>query len=86
MNPAARLRRGGNGRGRHQSQSLQKDHGALGRATPDELAPLPLAVLDVDVPAGILQAAIAEGAIDKDSLVQDEVLTLKNLALESIHT
>jgi hypothetical protein len=40
----------------------------------------------VDVPAGILQAAIAEGAIDKDSLVQDEVLTLKNLALESIHT
>jgi hypothetical protein len=28
----------------------------------------------------------AEGAIDKDALIQDEVLTLKNLALESIHT
>ena len=86
MNAAARLGRGGNGRGSHQSQSLEEDDGALGRTTPNELAPLPLAVLDVDVPAGILQAAIAEGAIDKDALVQDEVLALKNLSLESIHT
>ncbi len=86
MNAAARLSRGGNGRGSHQSQSLEENHSALGRATPNELAPLPLTVLDVDVPAGILQAAIAEGAIDKDALVHDEVLTLKNLSLESIHT
>lgn len=85
LNAAARVGRGGNGRGSHQSQGLQEDHRALSRTAPHELAALALTVLNVNVPAGILQAAIAERAIDKDSLVQDEVLILKNLTLESIH-
>jgi len=42
----------------------------LRRGTPNELATLPLAVLYVNVTAGILQAAILEGAVDEDPLVK----------------
>jgi hypothetical protein len=64
---------------------LEEDDCALSRTAPNQLAPFSLTVLDVNVPAGILQTAIAERAIDKYSLVQDEVLIFKNFTLESIH-
>jgi len=35
------------------------------------LATLALAVLDVDIASGILQAAILEGAIDEDPVVEN---------------
>jgi hypothetical protein len=50
----------------HQAQALKQHDRTLRRCTPDELATLALAVLYVDVAAGVLQAAILEGAVDED--------------------
>lgn len=85
LNAAGGTARGWNGRGRHQPQRLQENDGVLRRAAPHELTSFTLTVLDVDVAAGILQTAVAERAIDKDSLVEDKVLALKYLIVESIH-
>jgi hypothetical protein len=48
---------------------LQKQDGALRRASPDQLATFTLAILNVNVPARILQAAILELAIHVDAIV-----------------
>jgi hypothetical protein len=70
---------------RHQSQTLQQKDGTLRGATPDELATVALAVLDVDVTAAVLQTAILEDAINKDAFVQNHVLVLEGLTVVSIH-
>jgi hypothetical protein len=64
---------------------LQKQDGALRGAAPDKLATLALTILNVNVPARILQAAILELAIHVDAIVQNHVLILKDLALMSVH-
>ena len=69
----------------HQAQTLQQHHRPLRRCTPDELATFALAVLYVDVAAGILQAAILERAIDKDPVVKDQVLVFEDFVFVSSH-
>jgi hypothetical protein len=64
---------------------LQQHHRPLRRGTPDELATLALAVLDVDVAAGILQTAILEGTVDEDPVVQHQVLVFEELIFVSRH-
>jgi hypothetical protein len=54
-------------------------------APPDELATFTLAILDVNVSARILQAAILELAVDVDAIVQNHMLVLENLVFISIH-
>jgi hypothetical protein len=85
INPAGRLvarwRRGWN----HQAKALQKQDGSLRSTSPDELATFALAILNVNVPTRILQAAILELAIHVDALVQNHVLILEDLVLMSVH-
>jgi hypothetical protein len=50
------------------------------------LAAFALAILNVNVPSRILQAAILELAIYIDALVQNHVLILEDLALVSVHS
>jgi hypothetical protein len=69
----------------HQSQALQEEHRALRRATPHKLAAFSLAVLHVDITAGILQAAVPESAVDEHTIVEDQVLVFENLVLISSH-
>ncbi len=69
----------------HQAQALQQHDRPLRRRTPDELATLALAVLYVDVAAGILQAAILEGAVDEDPLVKNQVLVFEDRVFVSSH-
>jgi len=69
----------------HQAQALKQHYRTLRRATPDELATLTLAVLYVDVAAGVLQAAILEGTVDEDPLVKNQVLVLEELIFVSSH-
>jgi hypothetical protein len=64
---------------------LQKQNGALRRASPDELATFALAILHVNVSAGILQAAILELAIHVNAIVQYHVLIFEDFVLMSIH-
>jgi hypothetical protein len=70
---------------RHQPQRLEQENGPLGGSSPDQLAAVPLAVLDVDVSARIFQAAILERAVDEDSVVQHHVPFLEGLVLVSVH-
>jgi hypothetical protein len=69
----------------HQAQTLQQHYRSLRRCTPDELATLTLAVLYVDVAAGILQAAILERAVDEDPVVKDQVLVFEGFVFVSSH-
>ena len=69
----------------HQAQTLQQHYRSLRRGTPDELATLPLAVLHVDVPARVLQAAVLEGAVDEDPLVKNQVLVFEELVFVPSH-
>jgi hypothetical protein len=69
----------------HQAETLQKQDGALCGAPPDELATFSLAVLNVNVPARILQAAILELAINIDAIVQNHVLIFEDLVLIAVH-
>jgi hypothetical protein len=64
---------------------LQKQNGSLRRAPPDKLTPFALAVLHVDIRAGIFQAAILKLAIHVDAVVQHDVLIFKGLIFKSIH-
>jgi hypothetical protein len=50
------------------------------------LASFALAILNVDVAAGILKAAILEHTVDEHSLVKHEVLVLKRLVFVTIHS
>ena len=54
-------------------------------APPDELATVALAVLDVNVAATVLKAAVLEDAVDKDPLVQNDVLVLERLGIVTCH-
>ena len=54
-------------------------------ASPNELATLSLAILNVNVSARILQAAILELTIYVDAIVQNHVLILEDLVLMSVH-
>jgi len=49
------------------------------------LATFTLAILNVDVAPGILQAAILELAIYVDAVVQNHMLILEDFALVSVH-
>jgi len=69
----------------HQSQTLQEEHRALRRATPHKLAAFALAVLHIDITAGILQAAISKSAVDEHAIVEDQVLVFEDLVLISSH-
>lgn len=69
----------------HQAETLKKQDGALRGPSPNELATFSLAILDVNVPARILQAAILKLAIHIDAFVQNYVLILKDLVLISVH-
>lgn len=85
MNPAGRfitLRRWGRD---HQAEALQKQDGALRGASPDELATFTLAILNINITARILQAAILELAIYVDAVIQNYMLILENLVLMSVH-
>src|SRR5208282_3791707 len=77
----ARRRRGRN----HQAETLQKQDRALRRATPNELATLTLAILNVNVAARILQAAILKLAIHVDAIIQNHMLVFEDLVLMSVH-
>jgi hypothetical protein len=57
----------------------------LCRSTPDELATLALAVLHVDIAAGVLQAAILKGAVDEDPIVKNQVLIFEERIFVSSH-
>jgi hypothetical protein len=76
----------GRGRGSHQAKALQQENSPLGGASPYKLAPFSLAVLDINVASRILQAAIFERTIDKNSVIKDEMLIFKRLFSESIHS
>ncbi len=69
----------------HQAETLQKKDRALSGASPNELATFTLAILNVNVPARILQAAILELAIHVDAIVQNHMLILEDLVLMSVH-
>jgi hypothetical protein len=64
---------------------LQQQDSALGGAPPYKLATFTLAVLHVDVAAGVLQAAILERAIYEYTLIQNQVLIFENVVFMSIH-
>ena len=78
---AARRQRGWH----HQAEALQKHDRALGGSAPDELATFSLAILHINIPARILQAAILELAIHVDAIVQNYMLIFEHLILISIH-
>ena len=69
----------------HQAQTLKQHYRPLRRCTPDELATFALAILNVDVSAGILQAAILESAVDEDPVVKHQVLVFEDLVFVSCH-
>ena len=69
----------------HQTQALKQHYRTLRRSAPDELATLALAVLYVDVAAGVLQAAILEGAVDEDPVVKNQVLVFEERVFVSSH-
>jgi hypothetical protein len=64
---------------------LEQKHGALRRPAPHKLAAFTLAVLHVDIAAGILQAAISKRAVNKDTIVEHEMLVFEDLVLVSNH-
>ena len=81
-------RRIGGGRRRrryHQAQALQQHDGPLRRCPPDELAAFSLAILHVDVAAGVFQTAILESAVDENPVIQNQVLVLEYLVFVSSH-
>jgi hypothetical protein len=57
----------------------------LRRASPDKLAAFALAVLHVNIAAGILQTAVLELAVHVNTVIQNHVLVLKCLILKAIH-
>jgi len=69
----------------HQAQPLKQHYRPLRRCTPDELATFALAILYVDVSAGILQAAILESAVDEDPVVKNQVLVFEDRVFVSSH-
>lgn len=85
LHAAGRPAAWGRWRWNHQPQSLEQQDGALGRTSPDKLAAFTLAILDVDVSARILEAAILEFAIHKNAFIKNYVLAFKNLVLKPVH-
>ena len=85
LHSSGRIRAGRRRRRCHQAQTLQQHYGPLRRCPPDELATFSLTVLHVDVAAGVFEAAILEGAVDENPIIQDQVLVLENLVFVSSH-
>ena len=85
VDPAGRFVARGRWGRNHQAETLQKQDGALGGASPNELATLTLAILNVNVPPRILQAAILKLAIHVDAIVQNHMLIFEDLVLMSVH-
>jgi hypothetical protein len=85
LHPASLITRGRRRGRNHQAQALKQHYRTLRRSTPDELATLALAGLYVDVAAGVLQAAILEGAVDEDPVVKNQVLVFEELVFVSSH-
>jgi hypothetical protein len=54
-------------------------------ASPDELAAFALTILNVNVSARVLQAAVLEFAANVDAIVQNHVLIFEYLVLMSVH-
>ena len=85
LHPPAQIRGGRRRRRHHQAQALQQHDRPLRRCPPHKLATFSLAVLHVDVTAGIFQAAILKGAIDENPVIQHQVLILEDLVFVSSH-
>jgi hypothetical protein len=85
LHPASLITSRRRRRRNHQAQALKQHHRTLRRTTPDELATLALTVLYVDVTAGVLQAAILEGAVDEDPVVKNQVLVFEDFVFVSSH-
>ena len=82
---ARRLRSRERSSRRQKSQSLQQEDSSLRCPAPNQLATLALAVLDVYIAPRILQAAVLEDAVDKHTLVKNDVLIFKCSIFESSH-
>jgi hypothetical protein len=85
LHSTGRVGASGRWRWNHEPQTLQQQDRALGGSPPYKLATFTLAVLHVDVAAGVLQAAILERAIYEYTLIQNQVLILEDLVFMSIH-
>jgi len=85
LNAAGRTGRILRGRRSHQSQALKKEDGPLGRSSPNKLAAFSLAVLHVNISAGVFQTAILEHTVDINAVIQNHMLVFKRLVLEAIH-
>jgi hypothetical protein len=86
LHAAGSFRGGQRSSRRHQPQPLQKENGSLGWATPHQLATFSLAVLDVDIAPRILQAAVLKDAVDKHTLIENDMLIFKRSVFVSSHT
>jgi hypothetical protein len=64
---------------------LKQNDGPLGGAPPHQLAPVTLAVLDVNIAAGIFQAAILKNAVDENAIIKNDVLVFEGLVFVSVH-
>jgi hypothetical protein len=85
LKSAGRLGDGRHGGRTHEPKPLEQDHGSLGRPAPHQLAAVALAILYINVPAGILQAAVFELAVDENSVVEDQMLAFEGLVFVSGH-
>jgi len=64
---------------------LEEENGSLRGASPHQLATFTLTVLNVNVTAGIFQAAILENAINEDGFVKNNVLVFEGFVLVPVH-
>jgi hypothetical protein len=64
---------------------LKEQDRALGGPTPHKLAAFALAILDIDIAAGIFQAAILENAINVHSVIQHHMLVFEYFVLVTHH-
>jgi hypothetical protein len=55
----------------HQSKALEQKHGTLSSSPPDELTTFALAILNVDIAAGVFKAAILENTVDEHTFVKN---------------
>jgi len=85
LNATRRLRGRERSSRRQKSKSLKEENCSLRRSAPHELATLSLAVLDVDIPPRILQAAILKNAVHKHTLIENNVLVFKRSVFVSSH-
>jgi hypothetical protein len=80
----------GFGRGRHdrrshESQPMEQHDRSLRSFSPNQLASFSLAILHVNISAGIFQTAILERAIDINSIVKHQMLVFEGFVFVSGH-